>query len=63
MIAVTVKQATVQRFKEILRERTMTPNQLATLSGVTSSTVYSMMDDRRKELSINVINELCGDWV
>ena len=56
----TVKQATVLRFREIMEERSMTPNELANLSGVTPSTVYSMLDDRRKELSINVINKLCG---
>ena len=35
------------------------PNELANLSGVTPSTVYSMLDERRKELSINVIKKLC----
>ena len=37
----------------------MRPNELANLSGVTPSTVYSMMDERRKELSINTIKKLC----
>ena len=60
VIIVTVKQATVFRFREIMAERSMKPNELANLSGVTPSTVYSMLDDRRKELSINVINKLCG---
>ena len=55
VVGVTVKQATVLRFREIMEERSMTPNELANLSGVTPSTVYSMLDDRRKELSINVI--------
>ena len=34
-------------------------NELANLSGITPSTVYSMMDERRKELTINVIKKLC----
>ena len=55
----TVKEAVVARFVEILKERNMRPNELANLSGITPSTVYSMLDSRRKELSINVIKKLC----
>ena len=55
----TVKEAVVARFMEILKERNMRPNELANLSGITPSTVYSMLDARRKELSINVIKKLC----
>ena len=54
-----VKQAVVMRFREIMKDREMKPNELANLSGVTPSTVYSMLDERRKELSINVIKKLC----
>ncbi|MBO4299283.1 MAG: helix-turn-helix transcriptional regulator [Clostridia bacterium] len=54
-----VKQAVVARFQEIMKERCIKPNELANLSGVTPSTVYSMLDERRKELSINVIKKLC----
>jgi DNA-binding Xre family transcriptional regulator len=54
-----VKQATVARFQEIMHARNIRPNELANLSGVTPSTVYSMLDDRRKELSINTIKKLC----
>lgn len=54
-----VKEAVVVRFTEIMRERNMRLNELANLAGVTPSTVYSMLDARRKELSINVIKKLC----
>ena len=54
-----VKQATVLRFQEIMRARNIRPNELANLSGVTPSTVYSMLDEKRKELSINTIKKLC----
>ena len=47
------------RFWEILNQRTMRPNELAVRSGVTPSTVYSMLDARRRELSINLIKKLC----
>lgn len=54
-----VKDAVVARLLEILKERNMRVNELANLSGVSPSTVYSMMDERRKELTINVIKKLC----
>ncbi len=59
MMNMTVKEAVVARFVEILKDRNMRPNELANRSGITPSTVYSMMDERRKELSINVIKKLC----
>lgn len=54
-----VKEAVVIRFQEILKSRSMSVNELATLSGVTPSSVYSMFDLRRKELTINLIKKLC----
>ncbi len=59
VIVVNVKQATVLRFQEIMKQRKIRPNELANMSGVTPSTVYSMLDERRKELSINTIKKLC----
>ncbi len=55
----TVKEAVVVRLQEILKERNIRVNELANLSGITPSTVYSMMDERRKEITINVIKKLC----
>ena len=55
----TVKEAVVARFLEILSQRNMRPNELATRSGVTPSTVYSMLDARRREVSINLVKKLC----
>ena len=55
----SVKEAVVVRFRELMDQRGIRPNELANLSGVTPSTVYSMLDERRKELSINVIKKLC----
>ena len=54
-----VKDAVVARFQEICRERGMTMNELAVRSGVTPSSVYSMADNRRRELSISLIKKLC----
>ena len=54
-----VKDAVAARFAAICRQRGMKYNELAVKSGVTPSTVYSMMDARRRELSITTIKKLC----
>lgn len=54
-----VKDAVVHRFREICDQRGIKPNELANLSGVTPSTVYSMMDKSRRDLSIITIKKLC----
>lgn len=55
----SVKEAVVARFLEILSERRMRPNELANRAGVTPSSVYSMLDPRRKEVSVNLVKKLC----
>ena len=47
-----IKEAVVLRFQQICRDRGMAYNELATNAGVTPSTVYSMMDNSRKDLTI-----------
>lgn len=54
-----VKNAVVQRFKEICDERNIKPNELANLSGVTPSTVYSLFSADRNNVSITTIKILC----
>ena len=54
-----VKDSVTKRFAQICKERNIKYNELATLSGVTPSTVYSMMDERRRDVSIVVIKKLC----
>ena len=53
-----VKDAVANRFKELCRERGIRYNELAVRSGVTPSTVYSLMDPRRREVSIVTIKKL-----
>lgn len=55
----TVKEAVVARFEQIMQERLMKPNELANRAGVTPSSVYSMLDARRKEVSVNLVKKLC----
>jgi transcriptional regulator with XRE-family HTH domain len=54
-----VKDAVIARFKSICRERRITVNELASRSGVTPSSVYSMMDPSRRNISIVLIKKLC----
>ena len=55
----TVKQAVVERFLEICHQRRIKPNELANLAGITPSTVYSMLAETRKDVSIVTIKKLC----
>jgi len=54
-----IKDAIVARTKEICSQRNIRYNELANLAGVTPSTVYSMMDDSRRDLSVNTLKKLC----
>lgn len=54
-----VKNAVVQRLKNICAERGIAANELANISGVTPSTVYSLLDERRQNVSITTIKILC----
>ena len=55
----TVKDAVAARFQELMKERNIKTNELATRSGITPSSVYSMLDPRRKEVSVNLVKKLC----
>lgn len=55
----SVKDAITARFEQLCRERGIKFNELATLAGVTPSTVYSMMDPARRDISIITIKKLC----
>ncbi len=54
-----VKNAVVQRFRNICSERDISVNELANISGVTPSTVYSLFDEKRHNVSIVTIKILC----
>ena len=55
----TVKDAVASRFTELCKLRDIRSNELATLAGITPSTVYSMLDERRRDVSIVTIKKLC----
>lgn len=54
-----IKDAVVLRLQNICKERNLRYNELATRSGVTPSTVYSLMDETRRDLSIITLKKLC----
>lgn len=54
-----VKAAVAARFQQLMAERNLNANGLANVSGVTPSSVYSMLDPRRKEVSVNLVKKLC----
>ena len=54
-----VKDAVTARFASLCRQRGIKYNELAVRAGVTPSTVYSMMDERRHDVSIVTIKMLC----
>lgn len=55
----SVKDAVAQRFLEICKRKGIRINELANRSGVTPSTAYSMLDPRRREISITTIKKFC----
>ncbi len=54
-----IKDAVVKRLQNICRERDICYNELAICSGVTPSTVYSLMSPDRRDLSIITLKKLC----
>ena len=55
----TVKDAVADRFRQICKERNIKPNELANRAGITPSSVYSMLDPKRREVSVNLVKKLC----
>ena len=55
----TVKDAVANRFLQLCNQRNMAVNELATQSGVTPSTAYSMLAPARRDISIVTIKKFC----
>ena len=55
----SVKDMVANRFKDLCKERNIKINELAYRSGVTPSTAYSMMDEKRRDISIVTIKKFC----
>ncbi len=55
----SVKDAVAERFDSLCKERGIRLNELANVSGVTPSTVSSMRDRRRRDISVITVKKLC----
>lgn len=54
-----VKDVVVKRIQNLCKERKIRTNELANISGVTPSTVYSLLDERRRDVSVITVKKLC----
>lgn len=54
-----VKDMVTERFCQLCAQRNIKTNELANLAGVTPSTAYSMLDPRRRDVSIVTIKKFC----
>lgn len=54
-----IKEAIATRFSQLCYQKGITVNELANRSGVTPSTVYSIMDPKRHDISIRTVKKLC----
>lgn len=54
-----VKDMIVQRLNQLCKEHQLTYNALANISGVTPSTVYSLMSAEYRDLSVVLLKKLC----
>ena len=57
-----VKDAVALRFKELCEERNISPNALAVRSGVTPSTVYSMLDSSQQSVTVPTVKITLVDF-
>ena len=55
----TVKDAVAVRLRDICARRGIRANELANIFGVTPSTVYSLLDTRRRDVSVTTVKKLC----
>ena len=55
----SVKDAVAARILSLCGARGIRPNELANISGVTPSTVYSLLDARRRDVSVITVKKLC----
>ena len=54
-----IKEAITERFRQLCAERDISYTELARMAGVTPSTVYSMLQPKRKDVSAVTVKKLC----
>ena len=56
------KEAVAERIIQICRERNMAINALANISGVSPSTIYSMLNEKSQNPGVVSLKKLCDGW-
>ncbi|WP_242841354.1 helix-turn-helix domain-containing protein [Lachnoclostridium phytofermentans] len=56
---IKIKDAIVERFRQLCTERGISFTELARRAGVTPSTVYSMLQPERRDISAVTVKKLC----
>lgn len=59
MIKLNIGEATKQRIIELCKENKITVNKLATISGITQSTLSNIVGGRNNSATISTIKKLC----
>ncbi|MBQ1389240.1 MAG: helix-turn-helix transcriptional regulator [Clostridia bacterium] len=56
------KEAVAERIFQICKERNMAINALANISGVSPSTIYSMLNEKSQNPGVVSLKKLCDGW-
>ena len=59
MVRAIIKDAIVERFRQLCEERAISYTQLARQAGISPSTVYSMLQPERQDVSVVTVKKLC----
>lgn len=59
MITLNIGEATKLRILELCNENTITVNKLATISGITQSTLSNIVGGRNNSATISTIKKIC----
>jgi DNA-binding Xre family transcriptional regulator len=54
-----VKDATAKRIENLCKQKGIVYNELANICGVTPSTIYSIFDRSRKNITLSTVKKIC----
>ncbi len=57
-----LKQAVVKRIDILCKEKDLLYNGLANICGITPSTIYSILDPKRKDIRLSTIKIICDGF-
>lgn len=58
----SVKDATAIRIELLCKEKGFAYNELANICGLTPSTIYSILDARRRNISLSTVKKICDGF-